>query len=111
PTNVKQSITLNQFLDNCIQGVYDLEGFRPMQLLTNAAGTYMLAREWTDKRRRKYQVVSLLVTDLNQLTSTGDLLVGIVGAGGGRAIIQNSQPTSASQGLAVRLVSAPAAGI
>jgi hypothetical protein len=61
--NIDSPILLAKFLDNFTAGLYDLDVFRPVFIGPTSAGMRILARERLDPRRRKWQPVSLLVTD------------------------------------------------
>jgi len=118
PTNIDSPIKLAQFLDNVIQGVYDLEIVKPFTLGLTGAGMRVVAREVMDKRRKRYQNVTLLITDWISSSdpvtlssaypftfdNSKQLEASLYDSLGNALISQTTAPTSAQRGLLTRQV-------
>jgi hypothetical protein len=76
PTNVTSVITLAQFEDNYIQGLYDEEHI--VYLGANSSGTTVLVRRRIKPRTRRFQNETLLITDLTGGIGIGFAMFGSV---------------------------------
>ncbi len=69
---------------------------KPPQILQIAPGRLLV--KYRDQWR------AYLINDMISASSTGDLVVGVVGAGGTRAVVRSSTPGVFDQGLVIRIV-------